>query len=175
MAVQRHHHLQRVPATWPEQAVERMERRGTVAVIDGVGEVPGRNASTLAEERLELSGVDAGALAVGGLEHVEDRRQPSDILAEMVGEKPCGRGVETQPRGGKARHHPAGPRPTLPGGGVDDPPGCLDDLREILGDPAVRHDNEDVALDSVAEAGGELGALGGDEALGPSQHDDATV
>ena len=96
MLVEEGHHLQGMEAR-PPQPVEDLERAAGVAFVDGAGEEVGRDPAGLAEVRLDVVDVDPGPLAVGGPEHVEQRRDPAGVVAEPVGHPAGGGGRVATP------------------------------------------------------------------------------
>ena len=54
--VERAEHLERVAVALADHALEQLERGRPIAAVDGVGEVPRRDAAVVAEERLDLGG-----------------------------------------------------------------------------------------------------------------------
>ena len=94
MGVQGGQHDERVPASRRHQAAQGDQGRGQVTPVDGVGELPRGDGARLAEERRHLLDADTGALAVGGGQHVEERGQPADVVAQVFADQVGGGGVE---------------------------------------------------------------------------------
>ena len=80
MVLERRHDLERVAPSAPGHAVQLLERQADVALVEGVGQLPGRHAATLAEEGLDLVDAEPGTLA----ERSGERRQHPDQALRVV-------------------------------------------------------------------------------------------
>ena len=66
-----------------EQPVEHLERAGTVAFFDGVRELVRGHRAGFAEVGRDVVGVEGGAVAVRGAQHVDERTDAPGILTEV--------------------------------------------------------------------------------------------
>ena len=152
--------------------MEDREGGGGVAPVDGVGQLPRGYPARFAEEGRHLLDAQAGAGAVGHGQHLEERAQPAQVVAQVAAGQVDGGGVEPHRPLLDPGRQPRRAVATSGHAGVDHVADLAHRVDHRAGELAPAGDQHQAGgIQGVGQVGDEGGHVGGEEPAHVPGHD----